>query len=206
MLNDWAVTRQDVDVAIKIWGPSKALLKGKTVRCKPPMVQQDIIEVPREIWQLHKKVTLVIDFFFVNNIPFFVTYSLHICFPLVTHMQNQKAITIFKALKSIHTYYLQRGFQIVFIEGDGEFKPLEDGMSELYGGPALNLISANKHVPKVERKIRVIKERSRAVIYSKPFNLIPLLMQIHLVLFVTKQLNLVPVKGSVLAMYNPQKI
>jgi hypothetical protein len=119
MLNDCPVTRQDVDVAIKIWGPSVALLKGKTVRRKPPMVQQDIIEVPREIWQLHKKVTLVIDFFFVNNIPFFVTYSLHICFPSVTHMQNQKAITIFKAHKSIHTYYLQRGFQIVFIEGDG---------------------------------------------------------------------------------------
>ena len=49
MLKNCPVTHQDVDVTIKIWGPSVVLLKGKTVRCKPPVVQQDIIEVPRGI-------------------------------------------------------------------------------------------------------------------------------------------------------------
>jgi hypothetical protein len=58
----------------------------------------------------------------------------------------------------MHNYYLQCGFQIVFIKGDGEFKPMEDMMSELYGAPKLNLSSANKHVLEIERKIWVIKE------------------------------------------------
>jgi hypothetical protein len=40
------VTAQDVNVALKIWGPSVALLKGKTVRRTPPVVVQDIVEVP----------------------------------------------------------------------------------------------------------------------------------------------------------------
>jgi hypothetical protein len=76
----------------------------------------------------------------------------------VTQLQNRKIETIFKALKAMHNYYLQHGFQIVFIKGDGEFKPLVDMMSELYGVPKLNLSSANEHVPEIERKIRVIKE------------------------------------------------
>ena len=42
-------------------------------------------------------------------------------------------------------------------KGDGEFKSLQDLIqSELYGGPTLNLASANEHVPEIERKIRVI--------------------------------------------------
>ncbi len=80
------------------------------------------------------------------------------------HLSNRKALTIFNALKSMCGYYLQRGFQIVFIKGDGEFAPLEAWMMTVYGAPKLNLASANKHVPEIERKIRVIKERVRAVI------------------------------------------
>ncbi len=132
MLKDSPVTSQDVDVALKIWGASVALLKGKTVRHKPPLIMEDVIEVPKEIWQLHKRVTLTIDIFFVNGVPYFVTFSLRICFLLVMHLQNQKIETIFKALKAMHNNYLQRGFQIVFIKSDGKFKPMEGMISELY--------------------------------------------------------------------------
>ena len=69
--------------------------------------------------------TLTIDIFFVNKIPFFATYSLVICFLLVTHLGNRKVPTIFKALKVMCNYYLQQGFQVVFIKGDGEFAPLQ---------------------------------------------------------------------------------
>jgi hypothetical protein len=82
------VTAQDVDVALKIWGPSVALLKGKTVRRKPPLVSEDIVEVPKELRILHKRVTLTIDIFFVNSAPYFATLSLRICFLSVTHLQN----------------------------------------------------------------------------------------------------------------------
>ena len=98
-------------------------------------------------------VTLTIDIFFVNKMPFFLTYSLVICFLLVTHLSNQKAPTIFSALKSMCNYHLQRGFQVVFIKGNGEFAPLQAWMGTVYGAPQLNLASANKHVPEAERKI-----------------------------------------------------
>jgi len=114
-------------------------------------------------------------------------------------LSDNKASTIFKALKSMHNFYLLRGFQIVFIKGDGEFKSLQDLIqSELYGGPTLNLTSANEHVPEIERKIPVIKERVHAVRYSVPCNALPTLVTTHSVLFVTNQLNLFPVKGGIL--------
>ncbi len=102
------------------------------------------------------------------------------------HLSNRKALTIFDALKSMCSYYLQRGFQIVFIKGDREFAPLEVWMAMVYGAPKLNLASANKHVPEIEWKIRVIKEWVKAVIYSIPFNSLPARMLVHAVLFVTK--------------------
>ncbi len=183
-----------------------ALLKGKTVRRTPPVVVQDIVGVPKEIRENHKRLTLMIDIFFVNRVPYFVTLSLHICFLSVTHMTNQKIITIFKALKAMHNFYLQRGVQIVFIKGDGEFKPLEEFMPELYGAPRLNLTSANEHVPEIEHKIHVIKEQVRAVMYGMPFNAVPPIICVSAVLFVTKQLNLFPVKGGILAYYSSKPI
>jgi hypothetical protein len=62
-IKDCPVTAQDVNVALKIWGPGVALLKGKTVRYMPPVVVQDIIEAPKEIRKNHKCVTLMVDIF-----------------------------------------------------------------------------------------------------------------------------------------------
>ena len=62
-LKDCPVSVEGVNVALKIWGPSVALLKGKTVHCTPPVVVQDIVEVPKEIRETHTRVTLAIDIF-----------------------------------------------------------------------------------------------------------------------------------------------
>ena len=196
----------DADNAIRIWGPSVAIMNGKTTRTTPPPVQQYVIAILQEFQEIHKRVTLTIDIFFINANPFLATYSLNICFLSVTHMENRKADTIFKALKSMHNYYLQQGFSSVFIKADGEFKPLEPMMSLLYGALRINLSSANEHMPEIEQRIWVIKERVQAVIYSMPFNSIPAKLLVHAVLFVVKQLNLFPMKGSVSARYSPMQI
>ena len=77
---------------------------------------------------------------------------------------------------------------------------------ELIGGLTMNLASANKHVPEIEQKIRVIKERVCAVVYSMPVNALPPLVLVHSVLLVTKQLNLFPVKGGISAQFSPWQI
>ncbi len=62
LIKDCPVTVKDMGTAIKLWGPSIGMLKGKTVRTTPSVVRQDVIEIPKEIQELHKDVTLAIDF------------------------------------------------------------------------------------------------------------------------------------------------
>jgi hypothetical protein len=122
-------------------------LKGKTTRKTPEHVPSDVIAVPTDIRELHRNVTMSIDVFFVNKIPFFITLSRNICFTTVTHLANRKTATIFAAFKSIFMYYLQKGFQIITVTADNEFAPFGELMYELPGAPTLNLTSANEHEP-----------------------------------------------------------
>jgi hypothetical protein len=116
---------EDAMVAYKVWGPSVATLKGKTVRKRPEPIKTDIVSIPKEIRELHKEVTLTIDIFFVNKIPFFLTLSRVLYFTTVTHLPDRSLDQIFKALKGIFYYYLQQGFRVTLITGDGEFASLE---------------------------------------------------------------------------------
>ena len=63
LINDCPLTVKDMTTAMKVWDPSIVMLKGKTVRTTPPAVRQDVIEIPREIRECHKDVTLTINIF-----------------------------------------------------------------------------------------------------------------------------------------------
>jgi hypothetical protein len=205
-IKDCPVTVDDAMVAYKIWGPSIAALKGKTVRKHPEPVKFETVPIPKEIRELHKEVTLAIDIFFVNTIPFFVTLSRSLYFTTVTHLPNRKLGEIFKALKGIFYYYLQRGFRVTCITGDGEFASLEQFTNLLMGAPRLNLTSANEHEPFIERRIRVVKERVRSIRHSLPFQTIPKVILTHMVFYAVKLLNYFPVKGGVSEVYGPKAI
>jgi hypothetical protein len=62
-IKDCPVTVDDANAAYKIWGPSVAALKGKTVRKQPEAVKTETIYIPKEIRELHKEVTLTINIF-----------------------------------------------------------------------------------------------------------------------------------------------
>jgi hypothetical protein len=188
-IKDCPVTVQDIDVARKIWGKNIAALKGKTTRSKSIPVARDYVKVPMELMNLHKEVFLTTYIFFVNNIPFFLTLSRKICFTAVNHLADRTVPHIFKAFKEMYQFYLQRGFLIKTVNADDEFAPLKTLIESMPGGPMVNLASANEQVPDIKRRIRVVKERCRATRHSLPFERIPKLMTIHIVLNVVKLLN-----------------
>jgi hypothetical protein len=200
------VTVQDIDVARKIWGKNIAALKGKTTRSKSIPVARDYVKVPTELMKLHKEVLLTTDIFFVNKIPFFLTLSRKICFTAVNHLADRTVPQIFKAFKEMYQYYLERGFHIKTVHADVEFAPLKPLIESIPGGPMVNLASANEHVPEIERRIRVVKERWQAIRHSLPYERIPKLMMIHIVLNVVKLLNLFPTKGGVSDTLSPKTI
>ena len=77
-------------------------------------------------------------------------------------------------------------------------------MHGMLGGGRLNMTSADKHVPKIERRIRLVKERSRAMRDSVPFNRIPKLMIIHAILNISKMLNYFLTKGVIAKEMSPR--
>ncbi len=87
-IKDCPVSVKDAKVAWKIWGPNIAALKGKTIRSNPQHVVTNIVNVPVEIQDLLKFITISIDIFFVNKIIFFITLIRKICFTTVAHLSN----------------------------------------------------------------------------------------------------------------------
>jgi hypothetical protein len=200
------VTIQYIDVTMKIWGKNIAALKGKTTRSKTHPVARDYVKVPKELLKLHKDFFLTTDIFFVNKIPFFLTISQNICFTAVNHLADRTVPQIFKAFKEMYQYCLQHGFHIMTVHADGEFAPLKTLIEAMPVGPMVNLASANEHVPEIERRIRVVKDRCRATQHSLPFHTIPKLMTIHIVLNVVKLLIFFSTKGGVFDTLSPKTI
>jgi hypothetical protein len=205
-IKDCPVTVQDIDVALKIWGKNIAALKGKTTRRKTIPVARDYVKVPLELTKLHKEVFLTTDILFVDKNPFFLTLSRNITFTSVNHLADRMVPQIFKAFKDNYQYYLQRGFHITVVHTDGEFAPLKPLIESIPGGPVVNLAIANEHVPDIERRIRVVKERCRATRHSLPFEQIPKIMTVHIVLNVVKLLNFFSTKGGVSETMSPKTI
>ena len=102
--------------------------------------------------------------------------------------------------------YLQRGFRVTDVNVDGEFAPIKPFIQGMPGGPKVNLASANEHVPEIERRIRVVKERCRAIRHSLPYNRIPRLLTIWIVFNSVRLLNYFPTKGGVSDQLSPKTI
>ena len=119
--------------------------------------------IPKQLLQRHKHVLLTADIFFVNQIPFLLTLSHNIDFTSATHLADRKIHTVFKAFKEVWKFYRQRGFKIQALCADGKFSPLANIIGDLPEAPTTNLTAANEHVPEIERRICMIKERVRAV-------------------------------------------
>ena len=142
----------------------------------------------------------------MNKNPLFLTLSRKITFTVVNHLSDCTLPQIFKAFKEIYVYYLHRRFCITTVHADDEFEPLKTLVVSLPGDPMLNLASANDHVPEIEQRIRVVKERCRAVRHILPFKRIPKLLTTHIVLNVVKLLNFFPTKGGVSDSLSPKTI
>ena len=171
LLPNCPVNRRDVLRADQIFGPDIGSLKGKTVRRQPPRVEVEEVTLPVTIKQHYQEVTLGCDIRFVNKIPFLMSISRHIRFGTAQHITNQQGTTIFNGIRAIHQVYLQRGFRIRNACMDGQFEPLRGNLAEL--GIVLNTASNDEHVPEIEKQIRTVKERTRAIYCTLPFKKMP---------------------------------
>ena len=156
------MTVQDIYVAIAIWGKDIFSLKGNTTSKKTIPVTEYLIQVPKDLINLHMYFVMTADILFDNKIPLFLTLSWKICFTMVHHLANMKVRKMYNAFNEVYIYYRMWGFSIITLHIDGYLSPLQAMIIEhTTGGPTINLTSANGHIPDIERLIRVVKERAR---------------------------------------------
>jgi hypothetical protein len=78
--------------------------------------------------------------------------------------------------------YMLHGFHIVEIAGNGKFAWIADQVALLPTNPILNLATASEHDGLIERNICFLKEKTCSIRHSLPFERIPTVMCIRMVL------------------------
>jgi hypothetical protein len=168
------IGRADILATEAILGPNVNSLKGKTVRHGELHVKSDISPIPRDILSLYREVTLCVDIMHMNRIPFLITISRNIKFATIELLANRQEDTIAKCITNIMRLYGSRGFLVNMTHADGEFEVLRGGLSD--AGSSLNVCSNAEHVPKIERFIWTVKEHTRCMYSSVPFQCFPILL------------------------------
>ncbi len=91
------------------------------------------------------------------------------------------------------------------IAGDQEFNSISDLIVSLLTAPKLDWAAASQHCGLIERNIQFLKEKIRSLLHSLPFERVPGIMVVHMVLHIVKFVNGFPQQGGV-KHYSPGEI
>lgn len=162
-------------------------------------------EIPEQLSAELSKVTMSLDIFFVDRIPFLTSISRKILFSTTRALKNREHDTVFAGIMEIVSFYKMHNHEREFILSDNEFGPLKERLREK-AGTEMNLSAPNEHVPEVERNIKLIKERLRSVLAGMSYKKIPKNFKRELVLTCVSMLNMVPREASVSESLSPMEL
>jgi hypothetical protein len=174
MISNCPVTANAVQNTHQIFGPDLAGIRGRTVRRPSESVTTDYVQIPRAILERHQLVTLAVEVMFVNGVPFLVSVARGLNLVTAKFMPSRTAKQLAAGITRMIDLYARGGFQVGTVLIDNEFEKLQNLVPIL----AINTMAAKEHVPEVERKIRLIKERGRGILNTLPFKKMPRLMLI----------------------------
>jgi hypothetical protein len=139
MVNHYHVTPSDEKAANGIFESNIASLKGKTVIVNPNRVTRQYVNIPPEIIELNKDVTLTADTMFINKLPFMISMARKIKFTTSEFLPRRTKQILIKSLEKIFHIYTSRGFHVSTALMDGEFECLREDIT----GVQLNKTAAD---------------------------------------------------------------
>ena len=204
MIANCPVTPANVEAAEHIFGPDIGSLNGKTMQRNSPIVDSPVTSIPANILDRYQKVTLCVDIMYVNRVAMLVSISRNIKFGTIEAIPNNKLGVILKSMQAIIQIYRGNGFVIEVALMDGEFTHLRGELASI--GVALNDTSRDEHVGDMERFIRTIKERMRAIYNMLPFQKVPARLIIEMAKASVFWLNSLPQKNGLDSELSPWTI
>jgi hypothetical protein len=202
-------TGWDIRIAKQIYGPDVPAMKGKTVENKSKMPGEDeITDLPLNIIKEYYDVHLSIDdVMHVNEIRFLISYSKHIGLLQTYCVCHSNQETILDCISKMMKKYRSRNvFKVITIEADGAFDSIRHELQAEPYHVALSICDADRHVPTVERQIRFLKERIRAVHLMMPYKKLPKRFTIEMVHKVTRLVNSIPKQNGIHSILSPREI
>jgi hypothetical protein len=194
------VTESAVKNANQIFGPDLAGVRGRTVRRPPEAVRTDFVHIPRVILKQHWLVMLTADVMFVNGVPFLVSLARGLNLLTAEFLPTRTAKSLASRFEQIKHMYARGGFTVGTILMDNEFEKVR----ALVPGLHINTTAAKEHVPEIERRIRLIKERGRGILNTLPYKKMPQIILIELIYHVVLWLNAFPAKSGVSETLSPR--
>ena len=145
------VSNKAVQWDTKIYGPDIGKLKSQTTRRRPNTVVDTSIDIPYELLQLHKDVTIAMIELTINGLKYLSTISLHIYFRTMHYIPNTTAGYYQRALNELNGAYKRGGFYLTQIRCDNEFQAALDPIVATYD-PQITVNYANhqEHVSQAE--------------------------------------------------------
>ena len=171
LIDNCEISEKDVDRATEIYGISEPLARGKMISPTQQQRRSKQIPVPDDV---EKEVSLYVDIFYVNGNVFLHVKSKNMDYVSIEGLKNREANTMNEKLKKICNMYRKRGFTITDVYGDNKFN--HQAYVDTVLPARLHICAKGEHVPIVERSIRTVKERTRVICQSLPFNRMPKIM------------------------------
>ena len=198
------VTKADAQRANVIYGPDLAYLKGKTTDhpTSSHVPMQVPSPLPEEIIKYHSNITLCVDFFYVQRLPFIHAISRKVWYRQAVAIPDRTKATMMSFVNKSVLKYTSRGFEVIDAHADKEFECLHGSL----GNISLEICGPDEHVPEVERSIRTMKETMRATAHSLPYRRLPKIMIVELVAMATHCINGFPKEDGVTEFRQPLQV
>jgi hypothetical protein len=140
---------------------------------------------------------------FINRIAFLTMLSQKLQMATVEHIPLLTASQLSNSIMKIVKLYARTGFIVrLVVMMDQEFDKVENIVHMVQ----INTTAAHKHVGEIKCNIRVIMERSCAIVSNLHYKILPRQVVIHLVYFSLLWLNSLPSAVGVLEKYPPCNI
>jgi hypothetical protein len=104
MIRNFPVKPEDISAANKIFGPNVASLRGNTVRATQDPVLTEYVQIPKEIEDLNKNVTITADVMFVGGLGFMITSSRGFNFMTTEYVAKRSKVNLVNSLKRFLKY------------------------------------------------------------------------------------------------------